>query len=280
VVIPVRDGAGTIGDQLAALAGQDFGGRWDIVIADNGSTDDTVAVVERWRDRLPPLRVVDASGRQGVSHARNVGVAAAGADLVAVCDADDVVERGWLSALVAASPGADLVAGPLDEVTLNAPAVRSWRTPLPTAEPAGAAWFRPFAAGANFAVWRRVVDDLGGWNEGYPVGNDVEFSWRAQRRGWRLGFAPDAVVRHRYRADLGSWARQSYRRGRASVHLYADFRRDGMAREPRRLRAWGSVVLRSPAVLRSSAHRGRWVGDAATMLGRARGAVEQRVLTL
>ncbi len=57
VVIPVRDMEATIGAQLAALAGQDFDRPREVVVADNGSTDASATVAERWRGRLS-LRVV------------------------------------------------------------------------------------------------------------------------------------------------------------------------------------------------------------------------------
>ena len=75
---------------------------WEVVLADNGSTDASVAVAESFRDRLPSLVVVDASGKRGRSYARNEGAKAArGANLTFI-DADDVVAPGWLAALGAA----------------------------------------------------------------------------------------------------------------------------------------------------------------------------------
>lgn len=281
VVLPVRDVGSTIGEQLAALAAQDFGGPWEVVVADNGSRDATLDVVRAWSDRLPGVRVVPASGRPGVSHARNVGAAAARADLLAICDGDDVVVPGWLSAVVAASQGCDVVAGRCDDEALNPPAVRAWRTPHPRDGAPVIRGFLPYAVGANCAVWKRVVEDVGGWNEDYLTGNDVEFSWRAQLRGHRLAFAPDAVVRYRYRSDLRSWARQAFKGGRASAHLMADFRAQGLAPVPLRRvgKNWLRLVVRSPRLLRPGP-RGWWVGEAAAAAGRVRGSLEWRVLAL
>ena len=282
VVLPVLDVADTVGQQLAALAGQDFTGPWELVVADNGCRDGTLDVVRAWSDRLPAVRVVRADGRRGVSHARNAGATAARAELLAICDGDDVVEPGWLSAMVAASGRYDLLAGATDEEALNGPVVRAWRRPRPPDGPPVVRDFLPYAVGANCAVWRRVVDDIGGWNEGYVgAGNDVEFSFRAQLHGHRLGYVPDAVVRYRYRDDLRSWARQSYLGGRATSHLVADFRAAGLPTEPPRgvLRNWLRLVVRSPRLLRPGP-RGWWVGEAAAAAGRIRGAVEHRVLSL
>jgi len=282
VVLPVRDVRGTVGQQLAALAAQDFPGQWEVVVADNGSRDATLDVVRKWADRLPDLRVVRADDRPGVSHARNVAASAARADLLAICDGDDVVEPGWLSAVVAASGRCDVVAGRLDEDSLNSPTVKTWRPSRPTDGPTVIRGFLPYAAGANCAVWKRVLEDVGGWNEDYvAAGNDVEFSWRAQLRGHRLGFAPEAVVRYRYRSDLRSWARQAYNGGRACAHLVTDFRRHGLPPVPLRRVAWNwlRLVVRAPRLLRPGP-RGWWVGEAAGALGRVAGSLERRVVAL
>jgi glycosyltransferase involved in cell wall biosynthesis len=64
VVMPVFNEAAHIESQLAALAMQEFSGEWEVLVADNGSTDGTPRVVQAWSDRLP-LQLVDASARRG-----------------------------------------------------------------------------------------------------------------------------------------------------------------------------------------------------------------------
>ena len=73
VVIAVRNGGRTLPDQLASLARQDFDRPREVVAADNGSTDDTIAAATKFDRRLPGLRVVDASARAGQAYALNVG---------------------------------------------------------------------------------------------------------------------------------------------------------------------------------------------------------------
>src|SRR5205085_527929 len=104
----------------------------------------------------------------------------------------------WLVALVDAALDADLVAGVLDDVTLNSPATIHWRGRLPQGEPMRPLGHLPTAPGSSCAVWRDVFDALGGWDPDFVAGSDdVDFAWRAQRRGFVLGYAPDAVVAYR-----------------------------------------------------------------------------------
>ncbi|RUT11687.1 hypothetical protein DSM107010_30140 [Chroococcidiopsis cubana SAG 39.79] len=73
VIIPSYNEAGTISGQLEALTTQQWYQPWEIIISDNGSTDETVAIAEQYQERLPNLQIVDSSDRQGAAHARNVG---------------------------------------------------------------------------------------------------------------------------------------------------------------------------------------------------------------
>src|SRR4051794_41093928 len=131
VIIPVLNGEPHVGDQLAALAGQSYDGDWELVVADNGSTDRTIEIVESWRPRLPSLTIADATARRGLNHARNAGASAAHGDLLVFCDADDVANPGWLEAMARAAADADIVGGRLEWETLNDPVVRAWRPQKP-----------------------------------------------------------------------------------------------------------------------------------------------------
>jgi GT2 family glycosyltransferase len=73
VVMPANNAAATIGQQLEGLAGQTYQCPWELVIADNGSRDETVVITRRWADRIQRLSLVDAADRPGASYARNVG---------------------------------------------------------------------------------------------------------------------------------------------------------------------------------------------------------------
>src|SRR3954451_7038513 len=77
VIIPCYNSAATLAAQLSALAGQKTTYCWEVVVADNGSTDNTRAAATVFGDRIPHLHVVDASARRGAAHARNTGAHAA-----------------------------------------------------------------------------------------------------------------------------------------------------------------------------------------------------------
>lgn len=271
MVIPVRDAGPLLDEQLAALAAQAYDGAVRVVVADNGSTDDSAERARSWAGRLD-LRVVDAAGVRGVSHARNRGIAAADTDLVLVCDADDVVSEGWVAAMVAALATHDLVGGSLRVDRLNDPAVAAWRgggvrRGLPVHND-----HLPMAPGANTGMRRAVFEALGGYDEGLVAGgDDDDFSWRAQYAGFRIAFAPDALIDYRVRSTYRGVYRQSLAYARSGAALHERHRDHGMA--PVRLRAapvlW--LVTRAPLAPWSRRRRGQWVRQLGTVAGTVAG---------
>jgi GT2 family glycosyltransferase len=294
VVIPAYNAAATLAEQLEALAGQDYEADWEVVVADNGSTDGTVDLARRYRSRFESLTVIDCGTRRGHSAPRNAGAAAARGDLLAFCDADDVVAPGWLQAMADAARHYDLVGGWLDAGPLNDDATRSWHQPWPRDRLRS--WLLPYAVSANLAIWADVLRDLDGWSADYEAGGeDTELSWRAQLAGYRLGFAPDAVVYYRHRSGLRQTAHQSYTIGVNCERLLRDFAflrkgdqhddssaadlaADGSSRLGRGLGRATWIVTRLPYLIGPRRQRGHWISVAAEFLGRLSGAARYRLL--
>lgn len=223
VVIPVFDAARTIDVQLAALAAQRDLPPWEVIVADNGSNDDSVARAERWRSVLP-LTVVDASARRGPSAARNEGAARARGDVLLFCDADDAAEPGWVRAFAEAMPQADAAAGSRRYDLLNdrefGPA--DWPAPIFSKEPlVGLA----AASSHNLAVRRAVFEAVGGFDEGLAAAEDIDLCWRIQLAGHAFVAVPEASMQIRRRVGLAAIGRQAYAYGRGDRLLavkYAD----------------------------------------------------------
>jgi glycosyltransferase involved in cell wall biosynthesis len=280
VVVPVRDAARHLPRQLEALSRQDYDGDWEVVISDNGSRDGSVEVARRWLPRLPSARLVEANAVRGPSHARNAGAAAARGDFLAFCDADDLACPEWVSAMAEAAAGGDLVAGGVGAHDLNDELRRSWHDVTPRERALQGMGFLVHASGTSSGVWADVFDARGGFDEQVRVGEDIEFSWRAQLAGHRLVQAPAAVVHERYRHRLRDLATQHVRYGQAGPLLYRRFGSAGMPRSrlTRAARGWTSVAGRIPAAMWSPAARGRWVIDAGLRVGLLLGSARQRVL--
>jgi glycosyltransferase involved in cell wall biosynthesis len=190
VVIPARDASATLPRALAALAAQTLAReRFDVVVVDDGSRDGTLAVAE-----ASPVvdRVVRLARSAGPGAARNAGVRAAGAQLLAFTDADCFADPGWLAAGLAALETADLVQGRVVPERPSGPYDRTVHVP---------GLFGLFET-ANLLVRRSLFERLGGFERGWSpfggkeLGEDTWLGWRARRSGARIAFAPDALVAH------------------------------------------------------------------------------------
>jgi glycosyltransferase involved in cell wall biosynthesis len=279
VVIPVRNAAHVLPGQLRALAGQDVDEPWEVLIADNGSTDDLADVVADWKDRLPGLRIVDASGRRGAGHARNVGVRAALGDRILFCDADDEVAAGWVSAMGGALRSRPVVGGIQDHRRLSPP-----RNIRPGEGVTNALMlspgFLPYVVGSNCGFRAEVLADVGGFDEDFLVAEDAEISYRVQAHGHELTLVPEAVVYYRERATLWGIAKQHYAWGRQDPRLYRRYASVGMPRRTWRaaLRNWAHLIGRAPHYMRSQAERAAWVRSTAFRVGRIAGSIAYRTL--
>lgn len=281
VILAVLNAEATIAEQLDALARQLRPPTWELLVVDNGCTDGTLDIVESRRDQFPRLRIVDAHVKRGLAHARNVGVAASEAEVVAFCDGDDVVGSSWLAALAVGCRSADLVGGSLEVSLLNTPDAVYWRGESPTSSGLPLALgYLPTVVGANFAVRRALYHAVGGCDERFSICcDDVDLSWRLHRAGATVAYAPTAVVHYRYRNDIADAVRQQRNYGRTEG-LLVRLHRPGVRRDSLGtvLRVYWYLLSRCHHRGRDPYRAGRWRSVAAYRTGRIQGGWEHRVL--
>ena len=279
VIIPASDATATIGAQLAALLSQRCDVRYEIVVVDNNSSDDTADLARSYSTSNTPVRVVAASERSGPAYARNVGVAESAAPWVAFCDADDVVGADWLSATARALTEHEFVSGPLELDLLN---------PVWLADSRGRSFSNarttyvglfPYASSCNIAIHRDVFERVGGFDESLRVGEDVELSFRLWREGIDLHYEQSASVHYRLRPELGALFRQSRQYGAFQPVMLERLAEMDLP-VPSRLshtRKFGWLAVNAP-LLRSRAGAARWLWVAGTCVGRLVGGARIRRL--
>jgi GT2 family glycosyltransferase len=279
VVIPCRNEAAILGDQLDALVAQQSPGcSWEVVIADNGSSDGTREVALSFRARIPQLRVVDASDRTGRHHACNVGVAATAGPLIVFVDADDVVAPDYLRAMSEALHQNPVVAARLDHAALDEAWMAGVGSSVQSESLQSGFGFLPYGAGCSLGFRREAFESVGGFREGATYCEDVDLCWRVQLAGGEITFVPDAVVRYRSRPTLRRMYRQHRNYGRARAYLYREFRSAGMPRRPGRdlaLEWW--AMSKGLAACRSRADAARLARRLGRSVGQLEGNLRYRV---
>ena len=219
VIIPCLNGADTIGIQLEELADQQLPELIQVIVCDNGSTDETKAVVQQYKERLPNLYIVEATAKKGAAYTRNTAILAASGDAFLFIDADDKIAPGWLSAMTKALLKHDLVTGSLDLKYLNKP----WRVlknveleglKQPTHPP-----FLSWGGSCNLGFTRSLYQTVGGFDESFIYQEDTEICWRSQLAGFKLYYEPQAIVHYRLKHTLRGTYQQSRNWGEAYVFL-------------------------------------------------------------
>jgi glycosyltransferase involved in cell wall biosynthesis len=284
VVIAARNAADTIGAQLESLTRQDWEGRWEVIVVDNGSSDETEAVVASFADRLPQLRVVSANTHYRIPYARNRGVEVARGSFIAFCDADDEVSPGWLTAIAAGLEGYVAVATPRDHDRLNEPWVRDSRDP-PTPDGLHPNWYPPYlphTGGGGMGVRREAHEAIGGFDESLFACEDNDYCFRLQLRGFELGHVEGAVYHYRFKDDIGAIFRQAYWYSEQNARVQRMYRTDD-SRIPRRwawpVKNWPTLLAALPGAVRKGG-RARLAWMVGWELGRLRGSIRYRIFAL
>ena len=277
VIVPAYNATTTIAEQLEALRNQQTSLSFEVIVADNGSTDRTAKIVTEFMSEWPTLRLIDASSRRGSAHARNEGSRAARGEALAFCDADDVVEPAWLQSLIEPLTPTRIVFGSLRVDVINEAHVRRWRGTPHAATITSEQSTRSFAPSSNMAIHRSTYLELGGMDEDYPKSHDVEFSARARAAGIGLHPSPMAVVHYRYRSTLRGVFHQSFRGGRAAAQMYSQARTSPAARTAKvSIRDYWWLLTRLPLLGRRD-RRGLWVSALGNACGRIVGTIKYRV---
>jgi glycosyltransferase involved in cell wall biosynthesis len=206
VIIPARDAAPTIARTLAALQSQDIRHPYEVVVVDDGSTDETAEIARGFE---PLVKLVRNRTSEGPGAGRNRGAHAAHGRILAFTDADCFPTPEWLRKGCQALGEAELVQGRVvpDPAFQRTPFDRS----LSVENELG------FYQTANLFVRRETFDTVGGFRDWAleqprrrrwstdrrrnramrtPIGEDTVFAWSARRQGSRSTFAPEAIVHH------------------------------------------------------------------------------------
>jgi glycosyltransferase involved in cell wall biosynthesis len=202
---------------------------WELLVVDNNSSDDTRGVVQRFLQDCPISARYLFEPRQGLSHARNTGIDAARAGIVAFTDDDVRVSPSWVSVIrdgFAKWPDVECLGGRTLPVWPFAPprwlTRRHWIGPLAlqdhgdTARVIDAA--RVCLAGANFAFRKRVFDKIGRFSADFPRAQDTELMLRMYRAGGRAMYVPDMLVHAPI--DPERMTKAYHRRWHTNIGLY------------------------------------------------------------
>jgi len=227
VVIPCFNNAATIAEQLSAVAAQRTTCSWEVLIADNGSRDNSVAIASSFSNRIKRLRVIDASERRGAAYARNTGARAAVGAAILFCDADDVMGEGYLDSMGRALEEHDFVACRYDFHKLNTSWLAAARGQAKNGQEQGLAGgychpTLPYAGAGGLGIKKFAHDAVNGFDMNLRAmagQEDTDYCIRVQLAGTPLMFVPEAVMHVRFRETVFGVFHQAWAWAESGAHV-------------------------------------------------------------
>jgi len=237
IINPVRNIDRTIEKNLEYLIQLEYPKeRFEIIFADGDSTDKTVEIIKKWQGKYPFIKLVEVKNCKSPGQARNEALKIAGGDYILFTDGDCAPRQDWVRKLIApflkdssigmvggeiltlrTDPNNDVEAyceetkflsvsgrcritqeGYYPQITKDLPHEVNGNIDS------------PFFATANAAVSKEAVERIGRefWHE--ITNEDVDFSIRILKNGFKLYFAPSAIVEHMHRVKLANFCGQLF----------------------------------------------------------------------
>jgi GT2 family glycosyltransferase len=268
VIIPHLNGKHHLDDCLGSLRQQSFTD-FEVILADNGSTDGTQAYV---RKSYPEVRLLELWENRGFTGACNAGFAASKGEIVILLNNDTETDPQWLQEIYEAFqryPQAGSIASKMllfdQRDIFHTAGDFYWVGGVPGNR---GVWQQDsgqydqeepvFSACGGAAAYRRtMIEEIGFLDDDFYFScEDVDLAWRAHLHGWQVIYEPTAVVYHKLKASGGGSVNSSYYDGRNFLYLIWKNYPSSLLR-----RNW-QAILRAQFSISSAALRS-WRGEAA-----------------
>lgn len=240
VIVPNYNYAPTLGPCLAAIQAQTYP-NLEIIVADDRSTDDSVAVAH-----AAGVTVISTERNSGQAVTRNLGAAHAKGEFLFFVDSDLILAPDAVANAVQrleADPTLGAVCGVNDpDPLLPGRKVKEYRAlqfhywSLPEGE-------MPVLFSAMFAIRARVFAEIGPFDPRLRWSEEFEYGFRLNSR-YRVWITPAVTGKHDPDATVGGMLRKIFHRGRARVPFYAQMRRfaSGFETGPRALASVAALL--------------------------------------
>jgi cellulose synthase/poly-beta-1,6-N-acetylglucosamine synthase-like glycosyltransferase len=215
IIVTCRNNAGTIGECLQALQRQDYPAEaFEVIVVDACSTDGTADLAKKY---TPNVYVEALNAAAAYNYALKVARFA----VLGFVDADAKVEQDWLRKLVPH----------LQETKVAgvSGAIETWNAKNAWARVIGYEIKNRYSrvgkytgriATMNLLLKKAVIEEVGGWDEGFPSQYDTDFGYRMSQLGYKIAYEPAAKCYHFNRPTVRAYWRQQLQYGKNTLRLY------------------------------------------------------------
>ncbi len=236
IINPIRNAQRTLEKCLESLVALDYPKeKLEYIFADGGSTDSTVALIRQWQQKYPQVKLVEVANCKSPGEARNAALKVAKGDYILFTDGDCYARKDWVDKILEPffkDPKIGMVGGEIFTMRTDHNDTEIYCEQTKFLSVAGRCRLTaegyypgieknlphevngnidsPFFATANAAVSKEAADAIGRefWHE--ITNEDVDFSIRIIKKGYKLYYKPDAVVEHMHRMHLKDYSKQLY----------------------------------------------------------------------
>jgi len=227
IIIPLYNRPQEIKELLETLTRQTYT-RFEVLVIEDGSTNDAAAIVQSFTNRLDVKYFVKPNSGQGFSH--NYGFERAQGDYFIVFDSDCLIPPDYLEIVMHSLEAnyLDAYGGPDDAhpsfTSVQKAISYSMTSPFTTGgirgNKKGVGQFHPRSF--NMGISRKVWETAGGYLI-TRLGEDIEYSIRIHSMGFKIGLIPHAKVYHKRRTSFFQFYKQLHFFGRARINIYKFF---------------------------------------------------------
>ncbi len=236
IINPVRNTQRTLEKCLESLVNLDYPKEnMEFIFADGGSNDSTVSIIRSWQQKYPQIKLVEVANCKSPGQARNAALAVAKGEYIAFTDGDCYVRKDWVDKILEPflkDSSVGMVGGEIHTMRTDDNNTEQYCEQTKFLSVAGRCNLTaegyyptikkdlphevngnihsPFFATANAAVSKVAADAIGRefWHE--ITNEDVDFSIRILKKGYKLYYKPDAVVEHMHRMSLADYSKQLF----------------------------------------------------------------------
>jgi glycosyltransferase involved in cell wall biosynthesis len=224
LIIPVYNRPQELDELLACIQLQEFRD-FEVVVIEDGSTDDAALIIEKYKSSFDLAYYVKENGGQGF--ARNYAFERAKGDFFIILDSDALLEPTYLNEVDKAikADHLDLFGGPDKDHPSFSPIQKAISYSMTSFLTTGGIRGKEKNIGGQFhprsfnmGISRKVYEATGGFKI-TRMGEDIEFSIRCISLGFKSGLIPKAFIYHKRRTDFRQFYKQLHFFGRARINI-------------------------------------------------------------
>ena len=215
IIVPVYNNSDGIQNLLKALKSQNYPqDRYDVLIVDNGSKDDTLNVIQAAIDDLDNFQLLIEDNIKGSYAARNKGVLAANGSILAFTDSDCIPIPSWISSGVKNLLKYQVSYGGGQIKYIYSKEKPNLYEKFDTLHRLNQQYYienRRFSATANLFIYKILAIKVGMFNADLLSSGDLEFGQRIYKLKHKIIYIPDAIVKHTARKTFNANMKKSIR---------------------------------------------------------------------